>query len=70
MPSVGSWIDDGAGGGSLSAVGTPTDNQYAQWASASTIRGIDGIPSADVVLDNVLLIADGLISVPNEIEDP
>ncbi len=63
---VRSWIAQGAGGGDLSAVGTPTDGQYPQWASASTLRALDGIPSADIVLDEVLLQTDGLISVPNE----
>lgn len=63
---VRSWIAQGSGGGGLTAVGTPTDGQYAQWASATSLRGLDGIPSSDIVLEEVLVTANGLISVPDE----
>lgn len=46
------WRGDGtwqtpAGGGNVSAVGTPTNGQIAQWASATTIQGITTVPAAN-----------------------
>lgn len=64
---VRTWVVPGTGGmGFVDTTGTITAGQYPRFTDSDTVEGLDGIPSADVVLDTVLLVADGLISVPNQ----